>query len=291
MEKTLNEWISVGSDNIIAGCGRTLTIPISIKNTHPKERDFKIAISTSFKQKEGLIEWGISIEGKKTAEINSSSVEPKSINLEFSVRGDDLETLSLIIKTPRGGFKGDSMKLDYFVESKDGLNAEKGTISIILMPVFIALKTTVGNELQVSVDISNKSYKDMDERRIAGTNDTDNEIMSIVSPKDLRGYVFVETMHPDRVGFIAKGIKGFKGIVEGDIKFEEISHYLTPKPAVSGLELGSFVELIDGPFKGEKAKIMSIDKAKEEVTVQLVESMIPIPVTVRAEALRVLDRR
>ena len=80
-------------------------------------------------------------------------------------------------------------------------------------------------------------------------------------------------------------------MVEGDIKLEEIEHYLTPKPAVTGLELGAFVELIDGPFKGEKAKIMSIDSGKEEVTVQLVESMVPIPVTVRAEAIRMLDNK
>jgi transcriptional antiterminator NusG len=51
------------------------------------------------------------------------------------------------------------------------------------------------------------------------------------------------------------------------------------------------VELIDGPFKGERAKIMQIDTSKEEVTVQLVESMVPIPVTVRAEALRMLEEK
>ncbi len=291
MESVTNDWLNVGSNSLVTGCGRTLTIPVAVKNTHSKEREFKISISTSFQQKEGMIEWIISLEGKRTIEITSSGVDPKNLETEFFVKGDNLTTIPLVIKTPRGGFKGDSLKLTYFVESKDGLNADKGTISITLMPVFIALKTTVGNELQVSLDLSNKSYKDVDEKRIEGIENPENEIMSIVSPKDLRGYVFVETMHPDRVGFIAKGIKGFKGLVDGDIKFEEISHYLTPKPAVSGLELGSFVELIDGPFKGEKAKIMSIDKAKEEVTVQLVESMIPIPVTVRAEALRVLDRR
>ncbi len=49
--------------------------------------------------------------------------------------------------------------------------------------------------------------------------------------------------------------------------------------------------MIDGPFKGEKAKIMSIDTAKEEVTVQLIESMVPIPVTVRAEAIRMLEKK
>ena len=78
--------------------------------------------------------------------------------------------------------------------------------------------------------------------------------------------------------------------VTGDIDISEIEKYLTPKPAVTGLEMGSLVEIVEGPFKGERAKITAIDAAKEEVTVQLIESMVPIPVTVKAEAIRNMDK-
>ncbi|EQD77943.1 transcription antitermination protein NusG, partial [mine drainage metagenome] len=161
-------------------------------------------------------------------------------------------------------------------------------ISLTLKTTIVVVKTNVGNELQVAKDMENRDLRDQEERTVLNP-DASREIMGIMSPYEVKGYLFVETMHPDRISYISRGIRGFKGLAEGAINIEEIAHYLIPKPAVSGLELGSFVELIDGPFKGEKAKIMSIDSGKEEVTVQLIESMVPIPVTVRAEAIRVLE--
>jgi transcriptional antiterminator NusG len=50
------------------------------------------------------------------------------------------------------------------------------------------------------------------------------------------------------------------------------------------------VELIAGPFKGEKARVKQIDEAKEEITVELFEAMVPIPVTVRGDHVRVLEK-
>ena len=51
---------------------------------------------------------------------------------------------------------------------------------------------------------------------------------------------------------------------------------------VAGIEEGTIVELIAGPFKGEKAVVKRVDSAKEEITVELYESIVPIPITVRA---------
>ena len=49
-------------------------------------------------------------------------------------------------------------------------------------------------------------------------------------------------------------------------------------------------EIISGPFKGEKARVRRIDESKEEVTVELIEAMIPIPITVRGDHVRVLEK-
>jgi transcriptional antiterminator NusG len=59
---------------------------------------------------------------------------------------------------------------------------------------------------------------------------------------------------------------------------------------VSGISDGDVVELIAGPFKGEKARVKQIDEAKEEITVELFEAMVPIPVTVRGDHVRVLEK-
>jgi len=74
------------------------------------------------------------------------------------------------------------------------------------------------------------------------------------------------------------------------MNFNEIDHYLAPKPLVSGITEGDVVELVAGPFKGEKARVQNIDEAKEEITVELFEAMVPIPVTVRGDHVRVLEK-
>ena len=51
---------------------------------------------------------------------------------------------------------------------------------------------------------------------------------------------------------------------------------------------GMKVELIAGPFKGEKAKVMRVNDAKEEVTVELLEAAVKIPVTLHAEHIRII---
>ena len=53
---------------------------------------------------------------------------------------------------------------------------------------------------------------------------------------------------------------------------------------------GDIVELVAGPFKGEKARVQKIDETKEEITVELFEAMVRIPVTVRGDHVRVLQK-
>ena len=65
---------------------------------------------------------------------------------------------------------------------------------------------------------------------------------------------------------------------------------LTPPPAVTGIAEGNIIEIISGPFKGEKARVQRIDESKEEVTVELIEAMVPIPITVRGDHVRVLEK-
>ena len=47
--------------------------------------------------------------------------------------------------------------------------------------------------------------------------------------------------------------------------------------------------MLGGPFKNSKAKIIRVNKAKEEVTIELLEGTMPIPITIKAEYVRVLE--
>jgi transcriptional antiterminator NusG len=79
-------------------------------------------------------------------------------------------------------------------------------------------------------------------------------------------------------------------LIKGASSFQEVEHFLTPKPAVVGITEGAVVELISGPFKGEMAKVKRVDIPKEEITVELFEAMVPIPITVRGDHVRVLSK-
>ena len=50
------------------------------------------------------------------------------------------------------------------------------------------------------------------------------------------------------------------------------------------------VEIISGPFKRENAKVIRINKQKEEIVVELLEARVPIPITVKMDAVKVIRR-
>jgi len=56
------------------------------------------------------------------------------------------------------------------------------------------------------------------------------------------------------------------------------------------IKKNDIVEIISGPFKRENAKITRVDKVKEEVVVELLESAVPIPITLKMDAVKVIRR-
>lgn len=142
-----------------------------------------------------------------------------------------------------------------------------------------AIRTTIGQEKNVIRMIEAKSRSKQ------------LEIYSLFSPDELRGYVLVEAPERRDVLEAMTGIPHAKGVLEGEVPFSEIEHFLEEKPPIKGLDIGDIVELISGPFKGEKAKVIRVDKGKEEVTIELIEATVPIPVTVKADYVRILEKK
>ncbi|HEQ78856.1 MAG TPA: transcription elongation factor Spt5 [Euryarchaeota archaeon] len=143
---------------------------------------------------------------------------------------------------------------------------------------FMAVKTQIGQEKAVAEALGHRAK----EKNV--------ELSSILNPHPLRGYVIIESMKSDMLIDVVKSVKKAKGIVEGEMPFEEIEKYLTPKAIVSGITEGDIVELVAGPFKGEKARVQQINEDREEITVELFEAMVPIPVTVRGDHVRVIEK-
>ena len=142
-----------------------------------------------------------------------------------------------------------------------------------------ALKTTINQERTVAQMLVSRSGKQK------------APIYAVLSPAELRGYVLVEGGDREEIERVVKGVPHARGLVGGVTQLTEVEHFLTPKPTTQGIAEGDIVELVSGPFKGEKARVMRIDEGKEEITVELFEAMVPIPVTVRGDHVRVLEKK
>jgi len=114
-------------------------------------------------------------------------------------------------------------------------------------------------------------------------------IASILVPDKLKGYFMVEGAVLEEIEEIIKDIPHAKGVIKGEVPLSEIEPFLIPQPSTARVRVGDIVEIINGPFKGEKARVKKVDMNKEEITVEFFESMVIIPVTVKGSSIRVID--
>jgi transcriptional antiterminator NusG len=146
-------------------------------------------------------------------------------------------------------------------------------------PKIFSIKTQVGKEQNAADLIKSRA----DKSKI--------EITSILVTPELRGYVFLESYDKERIKEMIKTVSYARNMLDGDIPINQIEHFLVPASAVAKIAEGDVVEMIAGPFRGETAKVTHIDDSKEEITVELFESVVPIPITVRGEQVRVVKRK
>jgi len=116
-------------------------------------------------------------------------------------------------------------------------------------------------------------------------------IYAVALFEDLRGYLLVEAQ--DEVAVRQAGLKipHIKGVLGKPMNLSDIDSLIeAAKPAVMSFTKGDVVELVSGPFKGEKAKIIRIDENHETVTVELTEVAVPIPVTIKANIIKLYQK-
>ncbi len=139
------------------------------------------------------------------------------------------------------------------------------------------IKTVVGRE---NIVIDNLSSKVKPENI---------NIQSFVHPQEIKGYVFVEGDIKD-IEKIVQMVPHVRGIIKSPVQIKEIQKFLEPKTVEIKIERGDIVEVIGGPFKGEKGKITKYDKVKREITMELLEVAVPIPITVNVELVKVIEK-
>jgi len=115
-------------------------------------------------------------------------------------------------------------------------------------------------------------------------------VFSVSRPHGLRGYILLESEDRDSAEEAVFNLPYVKGIVGKTIEYEEIKNMVEPSATTVSIKEGDIVEMISEPFKKEKAKVLRIDSQKEEVVVSLLGAVVPLPVTVKLDNVKVIRR-
>ncbi|MFP4655490.1 MAG: transcription elongation factor Spt5 [Methanohalobium sp.] len=151
-----------------------------------------------------------------------------------------------------------------------GEDGDEGAIFVV--------KTTANQERSVANMVAQVARKDK------------LDIRAVIAPDELKGYILVESLDSTTVELAIQRVPHAKALVKGQSSIDEITHFLTPKPTVTGITEGTIIEITSGPFKGEKARVKRVDEGHEEITVELFDAVIPIPITIRGDTVRVLKK-
>jgi len=146
------------------------------------------------------------------------------------------------------------------------------------MSQIFALRTTANREEQVLDFVSSNAKK------------KNIKVYSIIHPHDMRGYIFIEAETKDDAQMSYQGVPYAKGLLRAPVNYNEVEHMLEQAKIQVNIQKNDIVEIISGPFKREKAKVTRIDTQKEEVVVELLESAVPIPITVKLDSVKVIRR-
>jgi transcription termination/antitermination protein NusG len=161
-------------------------------------------------------------------------------------------------------------------------------------PKIYAVKATAGQERVVAELLYREAKTKSEMIKAEG-----GKIYSVLYTTGLKGYVLVEANGPGTVDDLAREVPKTKGMLlkekgnlesAGIIPIEDLEQTLKPVPIVTEVNRGDLIELIAGPFKGEKARVAKIDEDKNEITVELIEAAVPIPVIVSGDDIKVLTR-
>ena len=145
-------------------------------------------------------------------------------------------------------------------------------------PLIFAVRCTANREDQVldflSSNISKKKLP----------------VYSTFHPHGMRGYIFLETITLADAQRACFQVPYARGVLEKPITYKEIEHMFDVVKTEVNIQKGDIAEIISGPFKREQVKIQRVDKQKEEVIVELLEAAVPIPITVKMDAIKVIRR-
>jgi transcriptional antiterminator NusG len=144
--------------------------------------------------------------------------------------------------------------------------------------VYFVVKVTSGQERIAASMLQNKASK------------TDLPIYSIIVVDGVRGYIIVEAEEELSCrSFISKE-HNIRGMLSKPLSAEDVEKLIKISTAVQEIEKDDTIEFTSGPFKGYKARVLKVDDAKSDITVELMDVVVPIPITTKMNTAKIIQK-
>jgi len=115
-------------------------------------------------------------------------------------------------------------------------------------------------------------------------------VFSVTRPHGMRGYILIEAEDRDSAEEASFNLPYVKGIIGKTTTLDEIKNMFESSASTVSIKEGDIVEIIGSTLKGEKAKVLRIDKQKEEIVVSLLGAVVPLPVSIKMDNVKVIRR-
>lgn len=115
-------------------------------------------------------------------------------------------------------------------------------------------------------------------------------VYSILVPKEPFGVIFMEAESLAVVYRVVYGVKHVKGVLRGRTNLEEILKYIEPKKPAIDIDVNDEVEILADVLKGSRGRVVSVDKEKGIVRVELLDSPFPMPLDLKASEVKVVKK-
>jgi transcription termination/antitermination protein NusG len=144
--------------------------------------------------------------------------------------------------------------------------------------VYFVVKVTSGQERIAANMLQNKASK------------VDLPIYSIMVMEGMRGYIIIEAEDELAVRQFITREHNVKGMLNKPLVEAEVAKLIEVKKFAQDIEKGDTIEFTTGPFKGYKAKVLKVDDLKSDITVELQDVVVPIPITTKMNTAKVIQK-
>ncbi len=115
-------------------------------------------------------------------------------------------------------------------------------------------------------------------------------IYALILPTGMRGYLVAEAESENACRELIMNEPHVKGMLPTPLSEEEVEKMLTVKQIIQEIGVNDIIEFLAGPFKGYKAKVRKVDTVKDEITVELMDVAVPIPVTTKSSTAKIIEK-